>query len=91
VIILLTIAEKEERGRNIAHCDIRSKRYSKRRRIKKKDKLVFENGVELFRYMNIFRSECLLKFRKHSKYKICEGRRGAALLPIVEKWKSQTI
>jgi hypothetical protein len=48
-MISLTIAEKEERGRNIAYHDV-SKRYSKRRRIEKKDKLVFENGVESFGY-----------------------------------------
>ena len=47
MIILLTIAEKEERGSNIAHHDIRSKRYSKKCRIKKKDKLVFENGSRI--------------------------------------------
>jgi hypothetical protein len=67
VIILLTIAEKEERGRNIAHCDIRSKRYSKRRRIKKKDKLVFENGVELFRYIHVQYCCIFLPFQQLSE------------------------
>lgn len=66
-MIFLTIAEKEARGRDIAHHDIKSKRYSKRRRIKKKNKLVFENVVELFRYIHVQYCCIFLPFQQLSE------------------------